>query len=331
MNLNNERKINEQRSYSIDLLKGVLIILVIIGHVLLGSIESNSIKGFIYSFHMPVFIAVSGYLLNYRWLLDVGFKQVFIKYKNRIIIPWMIALFVYYLFHQVQRDQAQFIDDILREMLFPFYHLWFIPGFISWLLMVRYLGRSKLLMSNIFIISLLLSLVAYIFVKNIFSISFIHSENILIKFLHETIRPYYFVFFVLGIWIKEIKSRIETIGLSNIIILSLVTYFGYVATSDRIAISVLYYLFNFTLIAFVLVKAARDSFPSARWIEWLGVNSMGVYLWHVFPIIVIKYFFSNLDNLQYYLMMAFSISIFFFGYYFLNRIKVVRKLFFGLS
>jgi len=331
MNLNNERKINEQRSYSIDLVKGVLIILVIIGHVLLGSIESNSIKGFIYSFHMPVFIAVSGYLLNYRWLLDVGFKQVFIKYKNRIIIPWMIALFVYFLFHQVQRDQAQFIDDILREMLFPFYHLWFIPGFISWLLMVRYLGRSKLLMSNIFIISLLLSLVTYIFVKNIFSLSFIHSENMLIRFIHETIRPYYFVFFVLGICIKEIKSRFETIRLYNILIVSLVTYIVCVATSDRIAIAIFYYLFNLTLITFVLVKAARDSFPSARWIEWLGVNSMGVYLWHVFPIIIIKYYFVFDNIILYYILNLISLSSFFIMYYFLNRFEISRRLLFGLN
>lgn len=49
-----------------DSLKGFLMILVIIGHaiqsVLLAECEDNHIWSLIYSFHMPAFVAVSGWL-----------------------------------------------------------------------------------------------------------------------------------------------------------------------------------------------------------------------------------------------------------------------------
>ena len=49
-----------------DSLKGVLILLVILGHaiqrVLVDECFSNHIWNIIYSFHMPAFMAISGYL-----------------------------------------------------------------------------------------------------------------------------------------------------------------------------------------------------------------------------------------------------------------------------
>lgn len=57
-----------QRGYyrqdRIDVLKGILILLVVIGHILPGTLQENFARYFIYSFHMPVFFAVSGYLVS---------------------------------------------------------------------------------------------------------------------------------------------------------------------------------------------------------------------------------------------------------------------------
>ena len=64
-----------------DSLKGWLMILVIIGHaiqsVITDSYDANHVRNIIYSFHMPAFMAVSGWLafrgitasksLNYNW------------------------------------------------------------------------------------------------------------------------------------------------------------------------------------------------------------------------------------------------------------------------
>ena len=73
-------------------LKGILVILVILGHVIPGVLQETFSRYFIYSFHMPLFIAVSGYLvptqkLNYQSRIDILHK-----YWYRLIVPWILSL-----------------------------------------------------------------------------------------------------------------------------------------------------------------------------------------------------------------------------------------------
>jgi acyltransferase len=306
-------------------------ILVVLGHVLPGSISENPLRAFIYSYHMPVFIAASGYMLNYRWLLDVGFFEIFRKYKNRIIIPWLIAFLVYFIFHEVQRAEMQILYNIGMEFLFPFYHLWFIPAFFSWLIMARIIGRSRFFSGKMFIVSLIISILTYGLYKNIFSVDFIHRKSIFMQFVHETIRPYYFVFFVFGIKFKEINSRFPNVKSEITVFSILILYCTYYFVKNEPLSFLLYYFFNFILIFFILKKISENNFPSVSWIQWLGVNSMGIYLWHVFPIIIIKYFFSPENSFQYYALILISISSFFVFYYFINKIRIFRTMLFGLS
>lgn len=57
-----------------DSLKGILIILVVLGHAIQNVLGydcfNNHIWNYIYSFHMAAFISVSGYL-NYKCKVDV--------------------------------------------------------------------------------------------------------------------------------------------------------------------------------------------------------------------------------------------------------------------
>ena len=65
-------KMNEKRNTFIDFLKGVAIMLVLIGHCVQygsgatflesGAYWDNTVMKVIYSFHMPLFVAISGYL-----------------------------------------------------------------------------------------------------------------------------------------------------------------------------------------------------------------------------------------------------------------------------
>lgn len=56
----------------IDALKGILILLVIAGHFLEGRISENPLRYIIYSFHMPLFLVLSGFLLNRERLRHRG-------------------------------------------------------------------------------------------------------------------------------------------------------------------------------------------------------------------------------------------------------------------
>lgn len=52
------------RLLSIDVFKGFGILLMVIGHIVFNDVVLQMIYSFIYSFHMPLFYLVSGYLLN---------------------------------------------------------------------------------------------------------------------------------------------------------------------------------------------------------------------------------------------------------------------------
>lgn len=73
-----------KRNNSIDFVKGILILSVVLGHVLLGGVRQNILRYMIYSIHMPLFIAMSGYLLNTDKLKTMSVKELIKKYFFRV-------------------------------------------------------------------------------------------------------------------------------------------------------------------------------------------------------------------------------------------------------
>ena len=71
----------QQRDAVLDILKGFGIIFVLVGHSL-GGIVHN----FIYSFHIPLFFLVSGYLYKQR-----PFKEQVKKDWSRLMIPFFFV------------------------------------------------------------------------------------------------------------------------------------------------------------------------------------------------------------------------------------------------
>lgn len=63
--MGNFEKNNYDRMLYIDISKGILIILVVIGHILnFEYFLTKSIKTIIYTFHMPAFFVISGILIK---------------------------------------------------------------------------------------------------------------------------------------------------------------------------------------------------------------------------------------------------------------------------
>lgn len=81
---------SEQRIGNIDTAKGILIILVVIGHVLnFNAPATSAIKTWIYSFHMPAFFIISGLLINPEKWERQSFLT-FIKHKAySLLIPYI--------------------------------------------------------------------------------------------------------------------------------------------------------------------------------------------------------------------------------------------------
>lgn len=74
-----------------DILKGIGIILVIIGHSRIPSIALH----FIFSFHMPIFFLCSGYFFK-----EISFNEIVLKNFRRLIIPYIVTCILIILFSQ---------------------------------------------------------------------------------------------------------------------------------------------------------------------------------------------------------------------------------------
>lgn len=81
-----EDKISEpgkKRLYYIDMIKGIAIILVVLGH----NSFSNHITQAIYLFHMPLFFVISGFLER---LEEISFGEYVKKKLRRLIYPYIV-------------------------------------------------------------------------------------------------------------------------------------------------------------------------------------------------------------------------------------------------
>lgn len=82
---------NRHRDPSIDGLKGILILLVVLGHgISLTRFENGILNSLIYAVHMPAFFVVSGYLHNQDKWEERGFGAFVWRRIRTILIPYII-------------------------------------------------------------------------------------------------------------------------------------------------------------------------------------------------------------------------------------------------
>lgn len=121
----------KQRDYYFDNIKFVLIMLVVIGHTYRPLIDESSILKAIYlaiySFHMPLFILVSGYFAK-------GYNR---EGQNRklissILVPYLIFQILYSIY-----DHLVYGTDSLEiSILDPYWIMWFLFSLFLWRLMM---------------------------------------------------------------------------------------------------------------------------------------------------------------------------------------------------
>jgi fucose 4-O-acetylase-like acetyltransferase len=79
----------ENRSLTIDTFRGLGILLVVLGHT---SGLPTAVHNFIYSFHMPAFFILSGYLFNTEKSIKNPAEQIRNKFYRLIIPAWTLGL-----------------------------------------------------------------------------------------------------------------------------------------------------------------------------------------------------------------------------------------------
>ena len=147
------------RDLRIDSLKGFLIILVLLGHVITAvdnvNVINHAVMGLIYVFHMPLFILISGYVTKNP--AEQTPRQMWSRVGN-IFITLVI-------FHLLSVLRRYFQDDTYNATFFSFPYgiLWYLMCLIYWRIMLYYtpkwlLNRPVLNLAIALLISILCGL-----------------------------------------------------------------------------------------------------------------------------------------------------------------------------
>jgi fucose 4-O-acetylase-like acetyltransferase len=115
---------NTPRLQYIDALKGFLIITVVAGHIIqyfFNDSINNQLFRIIYSFHMPMFMFLSGYV-GYKPNQSMNWKKSLTRRFFQLILPFFVWTFVVNPLMQLDFDTKH----LVKKIIFPDTGLWFL-------------------------------------------------------------------------------------------------------------------------------------------------------------------------------------------------------------
>lgn len=185
--VNNENN-KKERNIKIDIIKGISIFLVLWGHyiqytTLDEGYYDNWIFKIIYSFHMPLFMLISGYLF-YGTLNKNNMKQILVSRLKGFIIPLIICSVISWLFTSMYKRNFNIIYlwDIFTKV-----HLWFLWSIIA--------------------SSLCLAFIQKFLPKAIHIPSLIMGFFIMYLFPHSELNLYMYPYFIIGYYYKKNEKK----------------------------------------------------------------------------------------------------------------------------
>jgi len=317
-------------------------LLVIVGHVVLGSVHENIVRYIIYAFHMPLFIGLSGYLINAVKLKGISLSSLFSRYWRRALLPFALAFCFYtgvLLLHAFQEDRiSQAL--IISYLLTPYYHLWFVPSLVIWV--VALWVMRKLQLSTRWL--------ALIFLVITASWATFYPENVPIlgSFLTLLLSKkvvYFFAFFLFGVWLKTPESR-KLISLVNsfnilpaaLVMLCAVIYMVNIGPDKELVKGLAWLLMNLCLLVIAVAWIQRENKQKQKkssgirnHLISMGRNSLPIYLWHMLPMFLLKGFdIHERNTTAYYLVSAVSVTLIVLILIRLeNKSSISNRLFYG--
>lgn len=113
----------KQRDYLFDNYKVLLIVLVVLGHFIEVGVEEIPflywLKWFIFSFHMPAFIFISGYFSKRQYKLTDLFRKLLVPYLIFEVLYYILYVFI------IQKDTELYL-------LYPKFSLWYLMALFVW-------------------------------------------------------------------------------------------------------------------------------------------------------------------------------------------------------
>lgn len=274
------------RNHSVDAVKGLLIFLVVVGHVLLGTLDDNILRYVIYSFHMPVFFFVSGYLLNVENMKTQPYGSVLKKYWHRMLFPWLLAWVVYTPLSLYFRGNLS-LTAVVQNIFNSYYHLWFVPTLFLLVTMMWLIAQKA--KSEVFPLLIIgISLLAYNLYKEVS--------------IGTSFRYAYFLYLSLGYLSRRYLREINIPGgviisafILVVVLYKVVTDASFSSFNQFMGLPLLFFLCVFGFLP--IMQKGKLHNPI---LELWGRQSLHIYLWHVIPVLILKKIFKN-SEAEYYI------------------------------
>ncbi len=270
------------RQHYLDNLKGLLIFLVILGHTIQGLIcdyQSNLLFRMIYSFHMPLFFFISGYL---TWK-KVPDSRLLAKRTKQLLLPFLVWAFISPLFYHLKFDWVY----TKSVFLYPDNGLWFLYNLFVYSAMIwgsqkvtyKRVSQEMVLAAMFLVVCTLMAIF-----KAKFSCSLV---------------CWYFPFFALGFYLRKYEPQIASFKPYLMIMGGVIWCIGVPFWMMR-EVPLFYQWFNFGgafsyvyrflislagVFFFFLIGYKYLNVP-IKYIETLGTKTLGIY---VFQFIIIVY------------------------------------------
>ena len=325
-----------ERLTYIDITKGILILLVIAGHIELAP-EYKYIHTILLWFHMPAFFILSGMFIKVPKINPLTDKSFWSKNINRYVIPyfsWCAVGFVCFPFESVGKNIIRVLYGGGINTSVYSYPFWFINtlflGVICISAILFYYGRMKSKKCMLAVISSILFLIGHLLNKKIvdlpwgmgqltISLAFISTGVILSKKIANYKFDVYFYIslvmssslFVFATFNKVQSFNIKAMLLPNVLL------------DYLIPLCITYSILGFG-------KLIEKNRIIAIFLKYVGKRSITIFFLHAAILAVLNKicFLQKYDmNPVFLLVLTASISVFIYD--FLNTNKYSRKLFIG--
>ena len=266
-----------KRIIGIDVMQGIAMVLVVLGHHLFPFMPEWYMRMFywIYTFHMPLFIFISGFLVRYSYKGVHGwseYKDYVAKRARKFIPPYLIVGTICTLMAWNFKDVGILLTSWLNLLISPkqseVTFLWYIYLlFIFYCIAPLLFGAKRWVRGVVFAAALLLSW------------CYVHVSYFCIDWFTR-----YFLFFLLGAWAAEHYTKLERIDI-RWSLLALVAF---------VAMSVAHFIGGYNpVLEYAMQWMGIPAFVGVAWLlkqvavirkalVYVSVNCFGVYLLHMF-------------------------------------------------
>lgn len=314
---------NDLRISYIDQLKGIAILLVVLGHVIgYNNCEDSFLWRFIYSFHMPLFMFISGYVAQMTFRIErFGWNETIsflIKKLRTLLLPMVTwGVVIPFFFLRTMIDQS-FIDCVLNFVKTWGGGLWFFATlFILSILFFVYRWVDKQINAKSIFVDLAILLFLFILVILLYMLLYkdaIYSEGIRSVFN-------YFMFYFLGsIVCKQTNLRSLILNNKKFFTFSFVMFFLLIPSFVYDMSSMFNQLMKIVLSLFAIfslffiVHHISWNRQVDNMFQYFGRESLSIYVTHngpfAFLLVITDYItLSSVDNIPCFLFL-FIFSLF---------------------